>query len=129
MVRTVGMGGRGITVVFGTGIGLVDEVTPLLAMGDHPVDGAPVRETANVTVVDEEVGLEFAGEVGIVVGGLLGVVAVGGIELHATLPTPLQGLIEKLALATGPEDDAVTIGNMSIFSVSMAKGRSAPISG
>ena len=111
MVGAVGMGGRRITVVFGTGVGFVEEVTPLLAMGDHSVDCAPIGETANVPVVDEEIGLEFAGEVGIVFGGLLGIVAVGGIKLHATLPTPLQGLIEKLALATSPEDQAVAVGN------------------
>ena len=111
MVGAVGMGGRRITVVFGTGVVFVEEVTPLLAMGDHSVDCAPIGETANVPVVDEEIGLEFAGEVGIVVGGLLGVVAVGGIEFHTALTTPLDGLVEELALATAPEDQAMTIGN------------------
>ena len=101
--------GRGLTVVHGTGVGLVDEVTPLFATGDHAVDGAPVGESADVTVVDEEVGLQLAGEVGIVVCGLLGVVAVGCVELYAALAAPLEGLVEKLALATGPEDEAMAI--------------------
>ena len=109
MGAVLGGMGRAITVVDGTGIGLVEEVTPFLAMGDHAVDGAPVGEATDVTVVDEEVGLQLAGEVGIVVGGLLGVVAIGGIELYTTLTAPLEGLVEKLALATGPEDDAMAI--------------------
>ena len=111
VVGTVGMRGGGLTVVDGTGVGFVEEVTPFLAMGDHAVDGAPVGETSDVSVVDEEVGLQLAGEVGIVVGGLLGVVAIGGIELYTTLTAPLEGLVEKLALATGPEDDAMAVGN------------------
>ena len=101
--------GRGVTVVSGARVGFVEEMTPLLAMGDHAVDGAPVGESAYIAVVDEEVGLQLAGEVGIVVGGLLGVVAIGGIELDAALTTPLEGLVKKLALATGPEDQAMAI--------------------
>ena len=107
---TGGMGG-GITVVHGTGIGFVKEMPPLLAMGYHPVDGAPVGETANVAVVDEEVSLQLAGEVGIVFSGLLGVVAVGCVELHATLTTPLEGLLQELALTTGPENQTMAVGN------------------
>ena len=101
--------GRGITVVGGARVGFIEEMTPLLAMGDHAVDGAPVGESAYIAVVDEEVGLQLAGEVGIVVGGLLGVVAIGGVELDAALTTPLEGLVKKLALATGPEDQAMAI--------------------
>ena len=84
-------------------------MTPLLATGDHPVDGAPVGKTANITVVDEEVGLQLAGEVGIVVSGLLGIVTVGCVEFYAALTTPLESLVEKLALATGPEDEAMAV--------------------
>ena len=109
VVGTVGVRGGGLTVVDGTGIGLVEEVTPLLAVGYHPVDGAPVGETANVTVVDEEVSLQLAGEVGIVVSGLLGVVAVGSVEFYAALTTPVNGGLQELALATGPEDEAMAI--------------------
>ena len=46
---------RGIGVLFS--IGLVDEVAPLLAVGYHTVDGAPVGKTTEVAVVDKEVGL------------------------------------------------------------------------
>ena len=66
----VGVRGGGLTVVDGTGIGFVEEMTPLLAVRDHAVDGAPVGETTDVTVIDKEVGLQLAGEVGIVVSGL-----------------------------------------------------------
>ena len=111
MVGAVGVGGGGFTVVGGAGVGFVDEVTPFLATGDHAVDGAPVGEATDVAVVDEEVCLQLAGEVRVVVSGLLGVVAVGGVELHTTLTTPLEGLVEEFALATAPEDQAMTIGN------------------
>ena len=109
VVGTVGVGGGGFIVVDGTGIGFVKEMTPLLAMGDHAVDGAPVGESTDVTVVDEEVGLQLAGEVGIVVSGLLGIVAVGSVELYATLTTPVNGGLQEFALTTGPEDEAMAI--------------------
>ena len=109
VVGTVGVRGGGLTVVDGTGIGFVEEVTPFLAMGDHAVDGAPVGESTDVTVVDEEVGLQLAGEVGIVVSGLLGVVAVGSVEFYAALTTPVNGGLQELALTTGPEDEAMAV--------------------
>ena len=105
---TGGMG-RSITVVDGTGIGFVEEMTPFLAMGDHAVDGAPVGESTDVTVVDEEVGLQLAGEVGVVVSGLLGVVTVGSVEFYAALTTPVNGGLQELALMTGPEDEAMAV--------------------
>ena len=98
----------GLAIVFLTGVCLVNEVAPLLAMGDHAIDGAPIGQTADVTVVDEEVGLELAGEVGIVVCGFLGIVAVDGIELHAALTTPLDGIVKQPALtdrSRGRADD------------------------
>ena len=54
---------------------------------------------------------------GIVVGGLLGVVAVGGVELHTTFTTPREGFIQQLALTTGPKDDTVTVGDDHLQSV------------
>lgn len=108
--------GSGI-IVHLTGVGLIDEVTPLLATGDHPIDGAPIGQTTYVAVIDKEVGLQLSGEVGIVISGLLGVIAVGGIELHTTLTTPLESLFEKLALATGPEDQTMAVGNEHLQSL------------
>ena len=92
-------------------VGFVDEVAPLFAAADHPVDGAPVGEASQVTVVDEEVGLQFTGEMGVVVGALLGIVAVGGVELDAAFAAPGEGIFQELSLAAGPEYKAVTVGN------------------
>ena len=103
------VGGRRSYVISGTRIGFVKEMTPLLTMGDHAVDGAPVGESTDVTVVDEEVGLQLAGEVGIVVSGLLGVVAVGSVEFYTALTTPVNGGLQELALTTGPEDEAMAV--------------------
>ena len=86
-------------------------MAPLFAAGDHTVDGTPVGEAADIAVVDEDVGLELAGEVGIGVGGFFWVVAVGGVELDAAFAAPVEGCIEELALATGPEDEAVVVGD------------------
>ena len=101
----------GVVVVHLTGTGLIDEMTPLLATGNHAIDGAPVGETAHIAVVDKEVCLQLTGEVGVVVGGLLGIVAVGSIELHTTLAAPLDGIVQELALTTGPEHQAMAVGN------------------
>ena len=106
---TVGVRGGGLTVVDGTGIGFVEEMTPLLAVRDHAVDGAPVGEATDVTVIDKEVGLQLAGEVGIVVSGLLGVVTVGSVEFYTALTTPVNGGLQELALTTGPEDEAMAV--------------------
>ncbi len=74
--------------------GLVEDVMPGVAVFDHLVDDTPVGETSEVAVVDEDVDLELAGEVGVVVPGLLGVVAVDGVELEAAVSAPLNGVVE-----------------------------------
>ena len=91
--------------------GLANELMPLNAFMDHAVDGAPVRETANVTIVDKEVDLELATEMIVVGEGLLGIVAIDGIELDAALATPVDGIVEQLALAYGPQDELVALLN------------------
>ena len=77
---------------------------------DHVVDASPVGESAEVAVVDEEVGLDFAGVVSV---SLLrvgdGFVHVGGIEIHAPLMTPVEGLLEQRALADAPQDELVAL--------------------
>ena len=104
------MGGGGTVVVVGLAAGgFVEEMVPLLLAGDHPVDGAPVGQAAEVAVVDEHIGLQLAREVRVVVGGLLGVVAVGSVELHAALTAPLEGILQKLALAAGPQHQTVVV--------------------
>ena len=98
-------------IVFFAGEGFVDELMPLDAIMDHAVDGAPVGEASEVAVVDEEVDLELATEVVVVSKGLLGIVAIDGIELNAALTTPIDGLVEELAFADRPQDELVTLGN------------------
>ena len=101
----------GVVVVHLTGTGLIDEMTPLLATGDHTVDGAPVGETTEVPVIDEEIDTQFAGEVLVACDVFLGEVAVDCPELHAAIPTPLNGLVQKPALADGPENQLVSVAD------------------
>ena len=103
--------GRGIIVILLTSIGLIDQMAPLLASRYHTVDSTPIGQSAHIAIVDKEVGLQLAGEVGIIISGLLRIVAIGGIELNTTLATPLKGLVQELALTAGPEDEAMAIGN------------------
>ena len=88
---------------------LVDDIVPAMTAGDHLIDGAPVRKAAKAAIVDEEVGLELAGEAGIIVGGLFRIVAIDGIELEVALAAPLDGIVEKLTLTTGPQNEPVAI--------------------
>ena len=103
MVATTG------AIVLLTSHGLANELMPLNAFMDHTIDGAPVREAANVTIVDKEVDLELATEVVVVGEGLLRIVTIYGIELDAALATPVDGIVEQLALAHGPQDELVTL--------------------
>ena len=88
---------------------LVDDIVPAMAAGNHLIDGAPVRKAAKAAIVDEEVGLELAGEAGIIVGGLFRIVAIDGIELEVALAAPLDGIVEKLTLTTGPQNEPMAI--------------------
>ena len=89
----------------------MDLLLPGLVVGDHLVDGAPVGEASKVTVIDENIGLELAGEVLIVTGILLGIVTIHRPELNASLPTPLDGIFQQLTLSDTPEDQLVAIAN------------------
>ena len=93
------IGGRRFIIRL-TCVCLVDEVTPLLASGNHAIDGTPVGQSTHIAVIDEKVGLQLTGEVRIVLGRLFWIVAIGGIELHATFPTPIDGIVQQLSLAT-----------------------------
>ena len=98
-------------VVLFTGDGLVDEVLPLNTIMDHAVDGTPVGKTTEVAIVDKYIDLQLATEVVVVGEGFLGIVAIDGIELDASLPTPVDRLIEQLAFADTPEDQLVMLGD------------------
>ena len=100
----------GVVLVVGFAVGgFVEEVRPLFLAGDHAVDGAPVGESTEVAVIDEQIGFQLAREMGVVAGGLLGVVTVGGVELHASLPAPLEGILQELTLTASPEHQAVVV--------------------
>ena len=70
----------------------MEEVGPGLVLGDHAVDGAPVGETAEVTVIDEEVDAQLAGEVLIAGYILFGEITVDGPKLHAAVTAPLNSI-------------------------------------
>lgn len=89
----------------------MDLLLPGLAVGDHLVDGAPVGEASKVTVIDEDISLEFAGEVLIITGILLGIVTVDSPELHAAFPTPLDCFLQELTLSDTPEYQLVAIAD------------------
>ena len=100
-----------VAVVLMTRDGFIDNLVPLDLVVYHAVDGAPVGQSAQVTVVNEKVDLELAAEMVVVGPGLLGVVAIDGIELNAPLATPLEGFVEQLAFADTPQDELVMLGN------------------
>ncbi len=104
-------GGGGIieTIFGGTGGCFVKEFMPGGATVNHAVDGTPVGQATDTAVVDEEIGLQLTGEVGIVIRRLFRVVTVYGIELDAALAAPVYCVVEELALATGPENQAMVI--------------------
>ena len=91
------------------GDNLVDDIVPIVMILYHPVDGAPVGQATQVAVVDEHIDLELTREVGVVIGGLLGIVAIHCIELESSLATILYGFVEQLSFADGPEYQAVAI--------------------
>ena len=99
------------TVVLVTAESLVDEVMPCLAAGYHAVYGAPVGETAEIAVIYKHIDLQLATEMIVVVEGLLGIVAVDGIELNAALTTPVDSLIEQFSFANAPKDQSVMVGD------------------
>ena len=91
------------------GKSLVNDILPRLVLANRPVEGAPVWESAEVAVVDGHIGLQFPGEMRVVVRCLFGVVAVHGVELQAEVAAPLNCRVEQLALADRPQDQLVAV--------------------
>ena len=85
--------------------GFGDEAAHGPAAGDHDIDGVPVGESAEVAVVDVDVGGDLAAGGYASEGGFVGVVGVDGIELKAAFATPIHGLIEEVTFAHGPKDE------------------------
>ncbi len=93
------------------------------------VDRSPVREAAEIAVVDENVRLQLAGEVVVPVSLLLRVVTVHGVELQATLTAEGQRLLQEHSL-TGPSTGSAYAAPIAISSTSRwRKGSSRPIAG
>lgn len=88
---------------------LAEIVGVALAVLDQLVDYAPVREAAHLAIVDEEVRLELAAADGRAVHLLVGVVAVHGEKLHASLTAKLDRLVQKFSLAHRPKNQAVSV--------------------
>ena len=99
------------TVILLTSDSLVNELTPCGAMTDHLVDGAPIGETSNVAIVDEDISFELAAELIIVFECLFRVVTIDGIELDASFAAPVDGILEQLAFSYCPENQLVVVGN------------------
>ena len=88
---------------------LVDDIIPLMAVLNHAIDSAPVGQAAKVAIVDKHIDLEFAREMGIIIGGLFGIIAINGIELETVLATPFDSIFQQFALTYRPHDDAMAI--------------------
>ena len=82
---------------------------PGLVGGNHLIDGTPVRQSAEVAVVNEHIRLEFSGEMVVLVFLLLRVVLVDGPELNPAGMTPVNRLLEQVAFPYTPQYQAVSV--------------------
>ena len=76
---------------------------------DDAVDLTPVRQSADVAVVDEIVHFQFTREVVTLVEVVVGVVGVDGVKRHAALAAPLNRLIQQLPLTHRPQNELVVL--------------------
>ena len=67
----------------------------------HFVNGSPVRQSAQVAVVDEEVCFQFA-RVVIVLLFFFGVIAVDGIKIQSAFMAELYSLVQQATFAYTP---------------------------
>ena len=77
---------------------------------DAVIDRAPIGETSEATVIDEEIGLELTREA-TSRGIFFGEVSIDGIELHSTIPAPFDGFIEEFTLTDRPENESMTLAD------------------
>ena len=85
------------------------DVLPRLAVCYHLVDGPPVGQSSDATVVYPHIYFELAREVIIVVLLLFWIVTIYCIELYSTLTTPVYGFLKLLSLADCPQHKAVMV--------------------
>ena len=74
---------------------------PSLSFIDHHVYRTPVRQSAKVAVVNEEVGVYLAIYVP-VFNLFFGEILVYGIELNAAFLAPVYGFLQQLSASYGP---------------------------
>lgn len=68
----------------------------------HFVNGSPVRQSAQVAVVDEEVCFQFARVVIVLPFFFFGVIAVDGIKIQSAFMAELYSLVQQAAFAYTP---------------------------
>ena len=76
---------------------------------DDAVDLTPVRQSADVAVVDEIIHFQLTREVVTLVEVVVGVVGVDGVKRHAALATPLNRLIQQFPLTHRPQNELVVL--------------------
>lgn len=75
---------------------------------NHFIDGAPAGEASDGTVVDEEVGVEFARTNAGFVDFLAGVVRIDGEEFESAFFAEVYGFLQEPAFTGSPEDESVS---------------------
>ena len=68
----------------------------------HFVNGSPVRQSAQVAVVDEEVCFQFARVVIVLPFFFFGVIAVDGIKIQSAFMAELYSLVQQATFAYTP---------------------------
>ena len=74
---------------------------------DHLVNGSPIGQASQITVVNPQIGLELAGEPLVVFLFLFGIVAIDGIEFQSSAPAKLHGIVQVLSFSIGPQNQAM----------------------
>ena len=88
-----------------------------LSAGDNLIDLPPIGETGDASVVDEVVGLNLAGEVVVVVNLFFRIVSVDSPEFHSPFFAPVDSLLQSLAFAHTPQNEAVMIPYLSLIHI------------
>lgn len=77
-------------------------------LGNHLVYDRPIRQTAEVPVIDKHIHLEFAGR-RIVLPAVVRNIGIDGIELQSPGAAELHGIFQKLSLAGRPQYQLVMV--------------------
>lgn len=77
-------------------------------LGYHLIDNRPIRETAQIPVVNEHIYLQLAAG-RIVLPTIAWNIRIDGIELQPTRTAELHGIFQKLSLAGRPQYQLVTV--------------------